>query len=244
MIIYPALDLRGGAVVRLREGDPRQLVTFNSDPLAAARRWIDQGAAWLHVVNLDGAFSEANDNLRVLEQVARLGTPVQFGGGLRTREQMQRAIDSGASRIVLGTVALAEPPLVEEAVDLYGAGAVCVALDARDGRVTTHGWQQASDTTPAALGTAMAGVGVKHALFTDVSRDGLLGGVNLAATVQLARATGLQVIASGGVSVVEEIRELRASGLVAGAVIGMALYRGEISLREALAAARSDPDAK
>lgn len=244
MIIYPALDLRGGAVVRLREGDPQRQVKFNSEPLVAARRWIDQGAAWLHVVNLDGAFSEANDNLRVLEQVARLGTPVQFGGGLRDREQMQRAIDSGASRIVLGTVALAEPRLVEEAVDRYGAGAVCVALDARDGHVTTHGWQQASDTTPVALGAAMARVGVKHALFTDVSRDGLLGGVNLAATEQLARATGLQVIASGGVSKVEEIRALRAGGLVAGAVIGMALYRGDISLREALAAAWSDPDAK
>ena len=243
MIIYPALDLRGGAVVRLREGDPQQQVTFNSDPLDAARAWADQGACWLHVVNLDGAFSEANDNIGILEQISLLGVPVQFGGGLRTLDQMQRALTSGASRIILGTVAINEPELVVEAVQRFGTKAVCVAHDARDGRITTHGWQQATDTTPVQLGHAMAQVGLRHALFTDVSRDGRLSGVNIEATVQLAQDTGLQVIASGGVSSLAEIEALRASKVVAGAVIGMALYRGQITLRDALIAARGDQNA-
>ena len=237
MIIYPALDLRGGAVVRLREGDPQQQFTFNRDPIDAARAWVAQGASWLHVVNLDGAFSEANDNIAILELISLLGLPVQFGGGLRTLDQMQRAINCGASRIILGTVAVNEPQLVAEAVKRFGADAVCVALDARDGHITTHGWQQATDTTPAQLGQAMAQAGLRHALFTDVRRDGLLSGVNIEATVKLARETGLQVIASGGVSTLEEIEALRDSKIVAGAVIGMALYRGHITLRNALIAA-------
>ena len=240
MILYPALDLRGGAVVRLREGDPQQQVIFNRDPLDAARAWIGQGARWLHVVNLDGAFSQANDNLHILERIAGLDAQVQFGGGLRTLAQMQRAFTCGARRIILGTVALSEPQLVAEAVQRFGADAVCVALDARDGHITTHGWQRGSDTTPAQLGRAMAQVGVRHALFTDVSRDGRLSGVNVAATVALARDTGLQVIASGGVSSLAEIRALRAGKVVAGAVIGMALYRGQFTLPDALIAARGE----
>ena len=160
MIIYPALDLRGGAVVRLREGDPAQQTTFFNDPVDAARSWIDQGACWLHMVNLDGAFAEANKNLRILEEVCRLGVPVQFGGGLRTPAQMQRAIACGASRIILGTVAIRSPELVAGALQQFGSEAVAVALDARDGYVTTHGWQQATQTTPSQLGKAMAQRGV------------------------------------------------------------------------------------
>lgn len=243
MIIYPAIDLRGGSVVRLREGDPQQQVTFHADPLAAARRWLEEGADWLHVVNLDGAFAESNDNLTVLEGIAATGAKVQFGGGLRSLEQMQRAIHCGASRIVLGTVAVMAPELVGQAIQKFGVEAVCVALDARDGRIATHGWRQVNDSSPAELGAAMAQQGLRHALFTDISRDGRLSGVNVSATVRLARDTGLQVIASGGVSKLEEIEALQASGLVAGAVIGMALYRDEISLADALTAARKANDA-
>lgn len=243
MIIYPAIDLRGGSVVRLREGDPQQQVTFNADPLAAARRWLEEGADWLHVVNLDGAFAETNDNMAVLKEIAATDANVQFGGGLRSLEQMQRAFDCGASRIVLGTVAVMEPDLVEEAIQRFGVEAVCVALDARDGKIATHGWQQVSDSSPAELGAAMAQRGVRHALFTDISRDGRLSGVNVAATIRLARDTGLQVIASGGVSRLDQIEALEASGLVAGAVIGMALYRDELSLADALAVAGNGSDA-
>jgi len=242
MIIYPALDLRGGKVVRLREGDPQQQVVFSCDPLETAHAWADQGARWLHVVNLDGALSEANDNLRILEQLTRpdAGLRIQFGGGLRTPDQLRRAMECGASRIVLGTVAINDPALVQEAVRRFGAEAVCVALDARNGQVATHGWQQVADITPARLGQAMARAGVRHALFTDVSRDGRLSGVNIGATVALAKDTGLQVVASGGVRSIAEIRTLRESGLVAGAVIGMALYRGQLTLQDALAAAGSE----
>jgi phosphoribosylformimino-5-aminoimidazole carboxamide ribotide isomerase len=235
VIIYPAIDLRGGRVVRLKEGDPNRQTVFSDDPVATARRWMDEGAAWLHMVNLDGAFADQNANGLILEQVAKLGVPVQFGGGLRRLEDMQRAIDQGAARIVLGTVAVQQPELVIEAVTRWGAEQICVGLDARDGKVTTHGWQSVSEVTPADLGRVMAAQGVRHALYTDVSRDGALTGVNVESTAELARQTGLQVIASGGVGSIEDIRRLVATGVVAGAIIGMALYEGRVQLREALA---------
>lgn len=235
MIIYPAIDLRGGRVVRLKEGDPNRQTVFSDDPVSTARRWVDEGAAWLHMVNLDGAFADQNANGLILEQVAKLGVPVQFGGGLRRIEDMQRAIDQGAARIVLGTVAVQQPELVIEAVGRWGAEHICVGLDARDGKVTTHGWQSVSEVTPADLGRMMAARGVRHALYTDVSRDGALTGVNVESTAELARQTDLQVIASGGVGSIEDIRRLVATGVVSGAIIGMALYEGRVQLREALA---------
>lgn len=235
MIIYPAIDLRGGRVVRLKEGDPNRQTVFSDDPVSTARRWVDEGAAWLHMVNLDGAFADQNANGLILEQVAKLGVPVQFGGGLRRIEDMQRAIDQGATRIVLGTVAVQQPELVIEAVGRWGAEHICVGLDARDGKVTTHGWQSVSEVTPADLGRMMATRGVRHALYTDVSRDGALTGVNVESTAELARQTDLQVIASGGVGSIADIRRLVATGVVSGAIIGMALYEGRVQLREALA---------
>lgn len=237
MIIYPAIDLRGGKVVRLREGDPQRQTIFSDDPIATAQRWIDQGAAWLHVVNLDGAFAAANDNGHILEHLAKLNVSIQFGGGLRSLDDMRRALDRGASRIVLGTVAAQQPDAVFAALERWGAEAICVALDARDGKITTHGWQEQSGMTPIELGRQMAQQGIRHALYTDVSRDGQLSGVNITETIALGQATGLKVIASGGVSSVEEITQLSASGQVAGAVIGMALYAGRLSLKDALEAA-------
>lgn len=237
MIIYPAIDLRGGRVVRLKEGDPNRQTVFSDDPIATARQWIEQGAAWIHMVNLDGAFAAANENGRILEQATRLGVKVQFGGGLRTLDDAARAIEQGAARIVLGTAAVQKPELVDQALARWGAEHMCVALDARDGKVTTHGWQQITDMTPVELGQQMAAAGLRHALFTDVSRDGHLSGVNIEATVALGRETGLSVIASGGVSAVAQIEQLTESGCVAGAVIGMALYTGTLSLKEAIDAA-------
>lgn len=237
MIIYPAIDLRGGRVVRLKEGDPDRQTVFSDDPLEVARQWIDQGAAWIHMVNLDGAFASANDNLRILEGSARLGAKVQFGGGLRSLDDLARAAAAGAARLVLGTVAAQQPEIVSQAVEQWGVERVCVALDARGGKIATHGWQQTADMTPVELGKQMAALGVKHALYTDVSRDGGLQGVNVAGTVNLARETGLQVIASGGVSLLDDLRALAASGAVAGAVIGMALYERRFTLQEAFLAA-------
>lgn len=239
MIIYPAIDLRGGKVVRLKEGDPDRQTVFSDDPLQTARTWIEQGAMWIHMVNLDGAFSAANDNLHILEEVTKLGVNVQFGGGLRSMDDIDRALSLGASRVVLGTLAVENPENVSLAVDRYGANAICVALDAREGKVATHGWTQLSDVTPVELGKLMAQRGVRHALYTDVQRDGSLIGVNIHATITLARETGLKVIASGGVSTADEINQLTRSKVVAGAIIGMALYEGKITLVEALMAARS-----
>jgi phosphoribosylformimino-5-aminoimidazole carboxamide ribotide isomerase len=237
MIIYPAIDLRGGQVVRLKQGDPDRQTTFSADPVATAQQWIDQGAAWLHMVNLDGAFAAANDNSAILGAAADLKVSVQFGGGLRSLDDIAHAIDRGAARVVLGTVAITQPDIVTKAVSRWGAEKICVALDALDGKVTTHGWQQKSELTPVELGQQMRERGVKHALYTDVSRDGELSGVNIEATVTLARETGLSVIASGGVSTLSDIEGLAASGQVAGAIIGMALYEGQINLNEAIQAA-------
>jgi phosphoribosylformimino-5-aminoimidazole carboxamide ribotide isomerase len=236
MIIYPAIDLRSGRVVRLIEGDPDRQTLFSDEPLAAAQKWINEGAQWIHMVNLDGAFAAANDNGAILEGAARLGVPIQFGGGLRSMDDIAQAFDRGAARVVLGTVAIQKPEIVIEAVTKWGAEAICVGLDARDGKITTHGWQQKVDITPIELGKQMAAVGLKHALFTDVNRDGKLGGANIDGTITLGRETGLQVIASGGVSTSDELRQLAQSGFVAGAVIGMALYTGEITLKAALEA--------
>jgi len=239
MIIYPAIDLRAGKVVRLQKGDPARQTIFSDDPVATAQRWIDAGAAWIHMVNLDGAFDQANTNLAVLNAITKLNVRVQFGGGLRTLADMDNAFNAGATRIVLGTAAVQNPEVVEQALALYGAQCVCIGLDARDGKVTTHGWSQTTDVTPTALGMLMAARGVRHALYTDVNNDGLLGGASIETTIALGAATGLDVIASGGVSTLDEIRQLAASRKVAGAIVGMALYQNKIDLSDALAAAET-----
>jgi phosphoribosylformimino-5-aminoimidazole carboxamide ribotide isomerase len=237
MIIYPAIDLRGGQVVRLQQGDPERQTVFSDDPIETARRWRDHGAAWIHMVNLDGALAQANHNMRVLEQVAALGMQVQFGGGLRTLADIAGALDAGAARAVIGTLAVQQPDAVAEAAARWGAEAICAALDAKGERVATHGWAQISDHTPVDLGRQLAALGIRYALYTDVSRDGGLQGVNVQATAELAQKTRLRVIASGGVAAVDDIRALAATGVVAGAVIGMALYEGRLTLAEAIAAA-------
>lgn len=238
MIIYPAIDLHDGKVVRLREGDLGQKTIFSRDPVATAQSWIDQGAEWIHMVNLDGAFDAANENIRVLNAVAKLDASVQFGGGLRDLDALEKALDAGASRAVLGTMAIKQPGMAVEAIDRFGTDAICVALDAKDGKVTTHGWTELSAQSPVEFGQWLSANGATHALYTDVKRDGMLSGVNIDDTVELARETGLRVIASGGVSSVGEIALLAASGVVAGAIIGMALYQKKISLDDALQAAK------
>ena len=240
--IYPAIDLRGGQVVRLQQGDPARQTTYSADPVETARRWLAAGAAWLHVVNLDGAFQAANDTLRILERLAGLGVQIQFGGGIRSLEDAARALDLGATRVVFGTAIVQNPDLVTEFVARWGAQRLTVALDARGGKVAIHGWQAESAWTPADLGVALAQRGAIHALYTDVSRDGELEGVNVAGTVALAEATGLQVIASGGVASLEDVVALRASGKVAGAILGKALYEGLVDLREAIRLANRPGD--
>ncbi len=234
MILYPSLDLHDGKVVRLRQGDLARQTVYGDDPLAVARRWIGAGARWLHVVNLDGAFSAANQNEAIVKGLIALGVPIQFGGGLRSAEDVRRAFDLGVRRVVLGTLAAEQPDLIGELIAEHGAESVAVALDARDGLVTMRGWQVSAGITPVELGRKLAALGARHALYTDVNRDGELAGVNVAATVELAGQTGLSVIASGGVSSLVDLHALRESGSVAGAVLGKALYEGRIDLAEAL----------
>jgi phosphoribosylformimino-5-aminoimidazole carboxamide ribotide isomerase len=236
MIIYPAIDIRGGRVVRLVEGDPDRQTVHGDNPLETARRWTSLGAHWLHVVNLDGALDAAATRLDALVGIAGLGVPIQFGGGLRTLDDVERALSGGVSRAILGTMAVRNPAIAGEAVALYGSNAVAVALDARDGRVAVRGWKEVSDWTPAALGKELAAMGVRHVLYTDIARDGGLGGVNIRATADLAEATGLEVIASGGVASLEDVRALTGEG-IAGVIIGKALYTGALDLAEALAIA-------
>ena len=239
MIVYPAIDMRGGKVVRLRKGDPEQQTVFSSDPVAMARRWIDNGAEWIHMVNLDGSFEGAGQSLRILEAAAKLDVNLQYTGGLRSLDAMGSALDAGAKRVVIGTLAVREPETAIKAVERFGSDSVCIALDAKDGVITTHGWTEASTLSPITFGKWLRERGVAHALFTDVARDGMLSGVNQAATVALARETGLQVIASGGVSDLSDIRQLAESGIIAGVVVGMALYQNRFTLEAALDAAKA-----
>jgi phosphoribosylformimino-5-aminoimidazole carboxamide ribotide isomerase len=241
LIVYPAIDIRQGRVVRLQQGDPNRQTVYADDPVEAAQRWLDAGAKWLHVVNLDSTLGETDLNLSILRRIAMLSAAVQFGGGIRLLDHVQQALDVGASRVVLGTLAIQSPSIVGEAVRQFGVERIAVALDARDGRVATHGWQQQTNRSPIELGSEFASLGVQHALYTDISRDGGLSGVNVAATADLARATGLHVIASGGVASLDDIRALLAAndalrGVpgITGVITGQALYTGALDLAAAL----------
>ncbi|MEA3406693.1 MAG: 1-(5-phosphoribosyl)-5-[(5-phosphoribosylamino)methylideneamino]imidazole-4-carboxamide isomerase [Chloroflexota bacterium] len=247
MIVYPAIDLRGGRCVRLQQGDAGAETVFADDPAEAARRWAAEEAEWLHVVNLDGALGESGAaNLVALERIMEaVDLPIQFGGGLRSLEDVERLLDMGVARVILGTVAVRDPQIVEQAVAAHGAQRVIVGIDARDGLVAIHGWVDTSDVQAVALARRMRDVGIERVVYTDVRRDGMLTGVNVAATVELARASRLRVIASGGVSSLDDIRALKAHEKegVEGVIIGMALYRGEIELAQAqelAAAERTD----
>ena len=257
MIVFPAIDLRRGRCVRLRQGRPEAETVFSDDPVAMAKHWASQGAEWLHVVNLDGAFGQApstalrrgsgqgsersSSNLQVVEEmVAAVRIPVQFGGGLRTMTDIEGALELGLMRVILGTVAVKEPDLVAEAVQRFGADRIVVGIDARSGKAATHGWQEVSSLAAIELALRVKKLGVERVVYTDIARDGMLSGVNVEATGELAQRTGLKVIASGGVSSLDDLRRLKeaeASG-VDGVIIGQALYSGALELREAIEIAR------
>jgi phosphoribosylformimino-5-aminoimidazole carboxamide ribotide isomerase len=252
MIIYPAIDLRKGRCVRLRHGDPGQETVFSDDPAEVARRWAGAGATWLHVVNLDGALESRlgapdSAHLEALRRVLNaVETGVQFGGGIRTLDDMELLLEMGVDRLVLGTTAVRRPQLVERALADFGAEQIVVGIDARDGRVATHGWTKMSELSPLELGRQMAGMGVKRVLYTDIRRDGTLEGVNVEATADLARQTGLLVIASGGVATLDDVQALcaRQADGIEGAIIGQALYTGAIDLAEAIRLFQGTQDAK
>jgi len=237
-VLYPAIDLRAGKVVRLQEGDPARMTAYSEDPAETAQRWLETGARWLHVVNLDGAFGESdNTNHIALRNILRVAkgfdASVQFGGGIRSADAIEAGLSLGVSRVVLGTVAIENPDIVASALMKFGADQIAIGIDARDGLVRVRGWKENSGIPATDLAIQMRNLNLRTVIFTDVSRDGLGKGLNIAATRELADVGGLDVIASGGVRTVEDVMAARDASL-AGVIIGRALYEGTIDLKSAL----------
>lgn len=234
--IYPAIDIRGGKCVRLVQGDYNQETVYHDSPLAAARVWAEQGADWIHLVDLDGAKAGHPVNHEVIGEIAReTGVPVQTGGGLRTLADVEQLLALGVSRVILGTAAIEDRPFVTRVLNEYGSK-IAIGLDARDGYVATRGWLTTSEVLAEDLARELAAEGASTFIFTDISRDGMMGGPNVEAIVKLALASGRPVIASGGVSRYEDLDSLsrREAEGVAGAIVGKALYTGSIKLAQAL----------
>lgn len=236
--LYPAIDLRRGQVVRLKQGDPDRQTMYDSHPGNVARRWLDDGARWLHVVNLDGAFEEQDTpNQQALEQIlgaARSAEAhVQFGGGIRSLEDIQHLLSLGVSRVILGTAAAHNPDMAREAVQSFGEEHIVAGIDARDGVVQIRGWTEETALTPIAFGSQLGEKGLTRAVYTDITRDGMSRGLNVKAARIFQENTGLDVISAGGVSSLEDIQSARDAGL-RGVIIGRALYEGHIDLARAL----------
>lgn len=243
MIVFPAIDILGGQAVRLSQGDYERVTVYHPDPVAQARSFAESGAEWVHVVDLDGARDGRPGNIEVVERIAReSGLPVQTGGGIRTLETMQRLVDAGVTRMVLGTKLATDPEFVREAVGRFGVEGVVAGIDARDGMVAVEGWREGTATPAAELVAELRDLGVRHLVYTDISRDGMRTGVNVDAYEQIAETAGFPVIASGGISTLDDFRELAALGpdTVEGAITGRALYEGAFKLKHAIRAARGE----
>lgn len=238
MLLIPAIDLKAGQCVRLRQGRMNDATVFSDDPIATARRWADEGAQRLHVVDLDGATKGAAINFKVIEQIAGvLNIPVQIGGGIRDEETVQRYLDAGVQYVIIGTKAVNAPHFLHDLCIEYPRH-VIVSLDAKDGRVALHGWTKLTSHGVIETAQHCERDGVEAIIYTDIGRDGMMNGFNVEATRELARALKTPVFASGGVSSMDDIRklkELEPEG-VAGAVIGRALYEGSLNFKECLKA--------
>jgi phosphoribosylformimino-5-aminoimidazole carboxamide ribotide isomerase len=229
----PAVDIRAGRCVRLVQGDYARETRYADDPSEVARHWEAEGAQRLHVVDLDGARDGLRANAGAIGRLLRaVSIPVQVGGGIRTLETAREILDQSADRVIIGTAAAEQPDALRTWLDQLGPARVVVGLDARDGRVATHGWMNVTDVDVVAFGNELAALGVQRVVYTDVGRDGLMGGPNVATTGELAKA--MKVIGSGGVSTIEHLRALADAG-AEGAIIGTALYEGRLNLADAMA---------
>ncbi|MFJ1291952.1 1-(5-phosphoribosyl)-5-[(5-phosphoribosylamino)methylideneamino]imidazole-4-carboxamide isomerase [Paracoccus yeei] len=236
MILYPAIDLKDGNCVRLLRGDMEAATVFGDDPAAQARAFQDAGAEWLHLVDLNGAFAGHPVNAEAVGAIlAAVTVPAQLGGGIRDMATIEGWLERGLSRVILGTVAVENPSLVREAA-LAFPGKIAVGIDARGGRVATRGWAEKTDVMAVDLARQFEDAGVAAIIYTDIDRDGAMQGPNIAATEALARAVTIPVIASGGVSSMQDLLALRETRAIAGAISGRALYDGAINLSEALRA--------
>lgn len=236
MRIYPAIDLRNGKCVRLTEGCFDKETVFSDSPAAMAAKWQGAGAEYLHVVDLDGAVAGVSRNMEAIKSIlAAVNIPVQLGGGIRSMENIESWLNVGISRVILGSAAVRNPQLVAEACRRY-PGKIAVGIDARDGYVAVDGWEKNSNMKAAELARQMADYGVAAIIFTDISRDGTLSGVNVEATAEIAACSGVPVIASGGVASLEDIRRLLpyAKKGISGCIVGKAIYTGALQLEEAI----------
>ncbi|MFA9559570.1 1-(5-phosphoribosyl)-5-[(5-phosphoribosylamino)methylideneamino]imidazole-4-carboxamide isomerase [Evansella sp. AB-rgal1] len=235
--IYPAIDIRGGKCVRLLQGDYDKETVYGDSPFEMAKSFQEKGAQWIHMVDLDGAKKgEPVNHGVVLKTAQELSAKVQIGGGIRTRESVAQYLENGVERVILGSSAISDPEFVKEMLRTYGGQRVAIGIDARDGYVATHGWLQTSQVKAEELALELVQHGAETFIMTDISRDGMLSGPNVEAIAGLGKVTGKQVIASGGMSEMKDVRDLlaRKSDGVSGAIIGKALYTGRISLEEAL----------
>jgi len=237
MILYPAIDLKDGQAVRLLKGDMDKATIFNDDPASQALEFVEAGCEWLHLVDLNGAFAGTPVNAAPVEAIlAQCGVPAQLGGGIRDMETIETWLTKGLARVILGTVAVENPALVREAARAF-PGQVAVGIDARNGFVATKGWAEETDVEATDLARSFEDAGVAAIIYTDINRDGAMQGPNVGATAALARAVSIPVIASGGVSSLEDLIALRDCGAALnGAISGRALYDGALDLRAALAA--------
>ena len=241
MILYPAIDLKDGVCVRLRRGAMDAATVFNDDPAAQARQFAQAGCEWIHLVDLSGAFAGKPVNRAAIDAIlGAVDVPVQLGGGIRTMEIAADWLARGVRRIVLGTAALKDPDLVISACRRW-PGRIAVGIDARDGLVAVEGWAEQSTVSAAALAARFADAGVAAIVYTDIERDGMMGGVNVDATAALADATEIPVIASGGIASIDDLRALRSRGGIAGAISGRALYDGRLDLAAAIAVLNGAP---
>lgn len=234
--VYPAIDMRGGKCVRLTQGDYAQETIYGDSPFDMAKQFVDEGAEWIHMVDLDGAKDGKRVNDVFVERVVKeLPARVQVGGGIRTEEDVVHYLDQGVDRVIIGSLAVTNPALVKEWLKKYGSR-IAIGLDAKNGYVATHGWIETSELKAVDLGKELAEAGAETFIFTDIATDGMLSGPNVDAVVELAEYTGAEVIASGGVSSLEDLRTLQAvSGVgVAGAIVGKAIYTNKFTVKQAI----------
>ncbi|WP_100401731.1 1-(5-phosphoribosyl)-5-[(5-phosphoribosylamino)methylideneamino]imidazole-4-carboxamide isomerase [Bacillus sp. FJAT-42315] len=235
-VIYPAIDMRGGKCVRLTQGDYNKETIYGDSPFDMAKSFVDEGAEWIHMVDLDGAKDGERINDRfVIEAAQKLSAKVQIGGGIRTEEDVRHYLDNGVDRVIIGSLAVSKPELVKEWLRKYG-DKIAIGLDAKDGFVATHGWLETSSLKAVDLGKELAEAGAETFIFTDIATDGMLSGPNIEAVAELARATGKSVIASGGVSSLADVHKVKQyiQDGVSGVIVGKAIYTGQFTVREAL----------
>lgn len=234
MQLYPAIDIKDGKCVRLTQGLFDNVTIYSDTPADMARQWVEQGATFLHLVDLDGALAGKSVNETVIRAIAQtVSVPIQIGGGIRSAEAIQAMLDAGVTRVIIGTKAVQHPAFIKEIVERFGAERIVIGVDAKDGMVAIEGWEKVSSLSALDLCNQMKAYGVRHIVYTDISKDGMLTGPNVAYTQKLTEETGMDIIASGGVSCMSDLEELDKRG-IHGAIIGKALYEKRISLQEAV----------